>query len=270
MQCLRPHKASRQIGNQPQLLTLLLTLLLLCGLVSQNVIATVLDSTVFPNDPANNPSSAPGGDMEVLLVSLRINQQMMQQPAVMLRNASGEWWIPVPVLTLAKVKIPDASVRRFNDTDYIAVASLPIEGLSFDAATLLMDIRLSAEGFTLNRLQTRASQRPETTTRSAGAFLNYDLLLDHGEGGFGHVVFTEVGGAVGAGVGVSTQMLVNRPNLDRWLRLDRSYVIDDLSQITTLRVGDGISRPPPLLGRPVRFAGLQWGTNFRVRPDLTR
>lgn len=268
MQYLRAHKAVRQIGDQPRLRTLLFILLLLSGLVSQNAIATVPDSSVVQNDPANNPSSVPASELEVLLVSLRINQQMMQQPVVMLRNASGEWWIPVPVLTLAKVKIPDAPVRRFNDTDYIAATSLPVEALNFDAATLFMDIRLSADGFTLNRLQTRATQRPETITQSAGAFLNYDLLLDHGEGGFGHVVFTELGGAVGAGVGVSTQMLVNRPNLDRWLRLDSNYVVDDLSTVTTLRLGDGISRPPPLLGRPVRFAGLQWGTNFRIRPDL--
>ena len=260
MQYLRPHKAVRQIGNQPQLRTVVLTLLLLSGLVGQYAIATVPAQSVVASDPAS--------DLEVLLVSLKINQQMMQQPAVMLRNAAGEWWFPLPVLTLAKVKIPDTPVRRFNDADYIAATSLPIEALRFDAATLFMDIRLSADGFALNRLQTRATQRPETVTRSAGAFLNYDFLLDHGEAGFGHVLFTELGGAIGSGVGVSTQMLVKRPDLDRWLRLDSSYVVDDLSTVTTLRLGDGISRPPPLLGRPVRFAGLQWGTNFRIRPDL--
>ena len=255
-------------------------LLLLGALMGQNAIASEPASSAVTSEPANEPTNEstkkvtnapanePADEMEVLLVSLRINQQMMQQPAVMLRNSSGEWWLPVPMLTLAKVKIPDAPLRRFNDADYIAAAAMPIEALNFDAATLFMDIRLSPDGFTLNRLQTRASQRPETITRSAGAFLNYDLLLDHGQGGFGHVLFTELGGAIGAGIGVSSQMMLNRPDLDRWLRLDSNYVVDDLDQIATLRLGDAISRPPPLLGRPVRFAGLQWGTNFRIRPDL--
>lgn len=268
MQYFLINKAHRQIRYRPQLRPLLITLLLLSGVGSQNAIAMVPDSSVLPNDLVNKLSSDPASDMEMLLVSLRVNQQMMQQPVVMLRAASGDWWLPVPALTLAKIKIPDAPLRRFNASDYIAAASLPIETLNFDAATLFMDIRLRADGFSLNRLQTRPLQGPETVTRSAGAFLNYDLLLDHGEGRFGHVVSTELGGAIGAGVGVSTQMLVSRPDLERWLRLDSSYVVDDLSQVATLRVGDAISRPPPLLGRPVRFAGLQWGTNYRIRPDL--
>lgn len=260
MQYCQINKAHRHPENPPKLRTFLLMLLLLSGFVGQSVSATAPADVVITSDSAS--------DMEVLLLSLMINQQMMQQPVVMLRNSAGEWWLPVPTLTLARVKLPDAPVRRFNETDYIALASLPIEAVNFDAANLRMDIRLSADGFAPNHVQTRVSTGPETITRTAGAFLNYDVLLDHGEGGFGHVFFTELGGAIGAGVGLSSQMLVSRPDVDRWLRLDTSYVADDLGRIATLKIGDAISRPPPLLGRPVRFAGLQWGTNFRIRPDL--
>ena len=210
----------------------------------------------------------PSAELEVLLVSLRINQQMMPQPALMLRTHTGEWWLPLPVLIEAKVRVPAAPLRRFNDVDYIAAAALPIESLQFDAATLFMDVRLSADGFTPNQLKSRGQQRIESVTRSAGAFLNYDALLDRGDGGVGGVFLTELGGAIGHGVGITSQMWVSRPDFDRWLRLDTSYVVDDLDRVTTLELGDSISRPPPLLGRPVRFAGLQWGTNFRIRADL--
>ena len=114
--------------------------------MGQNALASEPASSVVTSEPAkkvtNETANEPADEMEVLLVSLRINQQMMQQPVVMLRTSSGEWWLPVPVLTLAKVKIPDAPLRRFNDADYIAAALLPIEVSNFDAATLFMDIQL--------------------------------------------------------------------------------------------------------------------------------
>jgi len=131
-----------------------------------------------------NPSQ-PGAEtlIEVLLVSLRINQQMMQQPVLVLRAPGGDWWLPTTVLNEARVQLPEGPTRRFNDTDYIAATSLPVESLQFDAATLFMDLRLTAQSFAPNRLQTRRSTRIESVTRSAGAFLNYDVLLDHGDGG---------------------------------------------------------------------------------------
>jgi len=278
MQYFKPSNSSWAIGCLPypyrQLIVLWLCLgmALDCALASDGLPGGSEASTSEAQPTAEtsaNPSQ-PGAEtlIEVLLVSLRINQQMMQQPVLVLRAPSGEWWLPTTVLNEARVQLPEGPTRRFNDTDYIAATSLPVESLQFDAATLFMDLRLTSQSFALNRLQTRRSTRIESVTRSAGAFLNYDVLLDHGDGRLGRVVFTELGGAIGSGVGLSSQMWVSRPDMDRWVRLDSQYVIDDLDRVTTLKLGDAISRPPPLLGRPVRFAGLQWGTNFRIRPDL--
>ena len=278
MQYFKPSNSSWAIGCLPypyrQLIVLWLCLgiALDCALASDDLPGGLEASTSEAQPTAEtsaNPSQ-PGAEtlIEVLLVSLRINQQMMQQPVLVLRAPSGEWWLPTTVLNEARVQLPEGPTRRFNDTDYIAATSLPVESLQFDAATLFMDLRLTPQSFALNRLQTRRSTRIESITRSAGAFLNYDVLLDHGDGGLGRVVFTELGGAIGSGVGLSSQMWVSRPDMDRWVRLDSQYVIDDLDRVTTLKLGDAISRPPPLLGRPVRFAGLQWGTNYRIRPDL--
>lgn len=224
--------------------------------------------TVAAEHNRTDSFQVPAADVEVLLVSLQINRQMMPQPALILRSPDGEWWLPLPVLVDAKLRLPDGPQRRFNETDYVALSSLAVDTVNFDAATLFMDLQLKPEGFTTNQLNIRHTSRPDAITRSAGAFINYDLLLDHGQGGTGTVLFTEVGGAVGTGVITSNQMWIDRPDAVRWLRLDSSYVVDDLDRIATLRLGDAISRPPSLLGRPVRFAGLQWGTNFRIRPDL--
>lgn len=244
----------------------LLLLLILLGTSPSR--AAVSSTSSAAEAPTATLAEGEVAEFEVLLVSLRINQQLLSQPAPLLRTASGEWWLPVPLLAEANLQLPAAPVRRFYDTDYIAASALPIERLQFDAATLFMDLQLSATGFALNRLYGRNQTKAESITRSAGAFLNYDILLDHGDGGVGRVLSTEIGGAIGGGVGISSQLWISRPGLDRWLRLDSSYVVDDFDRITTLRLGDSISRAPPLLGRPVRFAGLQWGTNFRIRPDL--
>lgn len=239
-----------------------------CWLMLLTIVLLMSCSATAAEQNPTDGFQVPAAELEVLLVSVQINRQMMPQPALMLRSTDGEWWLPLPLLVDAKLRLPEGPQRRFNETDYVAASSLPIDTLKFDAATLFMDIQLRPEGFTTHQLAIRSTSRPDTITRSAGAFINYDLLLDHGQAGTGAVLFTELGGAVGMGVITSNQMWIDRPDNVRWLRLDSSYVVDDLDRIATLRLGDSISRPPSLLGRPVRFAGLQWGTNFRIRPDL--
>jgi outer membrane usher protein len=56
-------------------------------------------------------------------------------------------------------------------------------------------------------------------------------------------------------------------NQARGIRLDTTFTHDFPSRLETLCVGDAISTPGSW-GSAVRFGGVQWGTNFAIRPDL--
>src|SRR5204862_86830 len=54
-----------------------------------------------------------------------------------------------------------------------------------------------------------------------------------------------------------------------WVRLDSTFAVDYPEKLTSLRLGDTLSRPGTW-GRPIRLGGLQYGTNFNVQPGFIR
>lgn len=213
-----------------------------------------------------NAGADDAGD-DLALISLTINEQTSREAVLALRDSSGHWWLPVAALKLANVAVPEAPLRQVNGTDYVQVASLPLSALRFDEASQALKLHLLASGFEATRVRSR-TRDASIAARSTGAFLNYDLLVDHTPSGVGHSVYAQLGAGLGSGVGITDHWLVDRPDLEKSLRLDSSYTIDHVETMQTLRIGDAITRAPTLLGRPVRFGGLQWGTNFQTRPDL--
>jgi len=103
---------------------------------------------------------------------------------------------------------------------------------------------------------------------AAGTVINYDLSFTSGIGRSTEFFSTELSTGAAMGVFVSSQAYLHDRQNDRFIRLDTNYTLDQPEKLTTLRLGDAISRPATTLGRPVRFAGIQYGTNFRVQPGL--
>lgn len=228
-------------------------LVLLCSML-----LALVEAAAGPTDTA---------DPETAIISLTINSQASGQSVLALKAPNGPWWLPVAALRSANVAVPLEQARKFNDADYIPVNSLPVSGLEFDEPTQSLHIQLSPLAFETTRLRMRSLETSPPSS-SAGAFLNYDLLLEHATAGTGRSLFTQLGAGIGPGVLIADQWFVDRPELRRSLRLDTSYTVDDVEQMRTLRIGDSITRATTLLGRPVRFGGLQWGKNFLTRPDL--
>lgn len=206
-------------------------------------------------------------DAELVIIAISINGQVSNQAVLALRQKGNLWWLPVDVLRKANVTLSFSQARTFNQAEYVPLASLPVAEWSFDDLTQSLQIQLPATAFDLTRLRS-VPVPPSRATSGAGAFLNYDLLLDHTPGGVGRSVFTQIGASVGPGVIIADQWWIDRPELRKSLRLDTSYTVDDIEEMRTLRIGDSISSAPTLLGRPVRFGGLQWRKNFLTRPDM--
>ena len=58
-------------------------------------------------------------------------------------------------------------------------------------------------------------------------------------------------------------------NQASWKRLETTYTVDQPQKLTTLHLGDSVTRPGAW-GRAVRFGGIQFGTNFNTQPGFIR
>ncbi len=216
------------------------------------------------------PSALPA-EFTPVIVRIDINRQSAGEDVVALRDADGRWWLPAATLIRSRVSLEHSQRRMLDDIDYVDMTSLAPDGLDFDEAQQALSIRLPAQRFPPSQLRLpgqAAVAARSASHRPSGAFLNYDLFADHSDIGSGRAAFTEAGVAVGPGVALTSFAFLRQPAIDANLRLDSSYTMDQPERMTTLRFGDAISRPPTSLGRPVRFAGLQFGRNFLTRPGL--
>lgn len=205
---------------------------------------------------------------QVLVIALKVNAQPVGSGVIVLRTAAGDWLLPVPVLRAANVAIPDLPTLIFNETEYLSLTSLAGVKSVFDEQQQALDVQLTPSQFAPTRLASGMRNGAEQPSRPAGAFANYDLMVEHSRNRNGYTLFSEFGAAAGDGIGISNFLFFDRPGLRESIRLDTTFTIDHTDRVASLRIGDAISRPPTSLGRPVRFAGFQWSTNFQTQPGL--
>ena len=100
-----------------------------------------------------------------------------------------------------------------------------------------------------------------------GAFFNYDILYEQIDETNAASGLFEIG-LFGFGMSANfTQFARSNDDDDEFIRLDSVLVKDFVETHTTLRLGDSITRSGAW-SRAGRFAGIQYGSNFAIRPDL--
>ncbi len=262
----RWHRERASVPGRVRLSCGLAGLALTLALLARPVMAAP-DVPDAPNVPIA-PNAPETHSRQLLVVALSVNAQPVGDGVIVLRSEGGDWMLPAAVLRAANVAIPDGSLFRFNDADYVALASLGEANAAFNETTQALDIRLDPARFSATRLAGRPATFHGAPSRPAGGFINYDLMIEHTPVGSGHTLYSDIGMAVGSGVALSDFLRIDRPGLRDSIRLGSSYTIDHPDRAASLRIGDAITRPPTSLGRPVRFAGLQWSTNFQTQPGL--
>jgi outer membrane usher protein len=107
----------------------------------------------------------------------------------------------------------------------------------------------------------------EMTAPGRGAFFDYDVFLERNRDGSGASGAFELGAFSPLGVG-SSRFIGNLSSGRRSLtRLDTNWVIDRPGTMTSIRLGDGVSGGTASAA-PVRFAGIQYSTNFATQPGF--
>lgn len=179
-----------------------------------------------------------------------------------------------------RLHAPAAAMERWGlalrsgqeSESWITLDDLPGVRYRLDAsrATLVLDAEpIALRGRSWGMAATR---RAMPTAPQPGGFLNYTLLAEGSDETRASALF-ELGafgrsGILLSGFALSSRSLADTPEgTHRFARLDTAFRTDDPQRMRTLVLGDAINRPGSW-GRPVRFGGIQYGTNFATQPQF--
>ena len=203
------------------------------------------------------------------LVDLKINQQDSGSAFVWQHEDGKDWLLPVDLLQRSRVRIPLTALHVIQESiDYVSTASLGKVETHFSEENQTLSIDLASNAFESSSIKVPINSLAGIPSMVAGTVINYDLSFTSGIGRSTEFLSTELSTGIGAGVFVASQAYLHDGQNDRFIRLDTNYTLDQPEKLTTLRLGDAISRPATTLGRSLRFAGIQYGSNFRVQPGL--
>lgn len=257
------------------LLSLLLADLCFAGMVKAQGLplkfTTVLSIANSTNalQPALNmlPTAGRFVDMEDALLEVNLNGQNLRETVMVLVQPDGRVLVRVQDLVRWRLRMPDTHVQTYGNEPYILLDTLSSVSYRVDSATQSLQINVHPENLQLSVTNAQTSTIATPRMPSAGGFLNYDFTTQHSQGVSVTGAQFELGMFTGGGV--FTTQIVNRDigKAGGFVRLESTLTMDHPEQRASLRVGDAISRGGAW-GRPVRFGGLQWSTNFATQPSF--
>ncbi|WP_254367196.1 fimbria/pilus outer membrane usher protein [Paraburkholderia sp. NMBU_R16] len=246
----------RATGNATRVVIVLISTLINSGM-------TLADE---PIDPAasRQPASV---DIEELLFQIDINQQGMDETAMLLKVDDGALYAAGDDLKRWRLKAPDVAALRHKDEAFYPLKSIP--GLTYlaDERNLTLAITVPPQAFMGASFDETRKDRAVAVRPGIGGFLNYDLLAERAAGQTHSSGLFELGLFNRFGVGTGSFLTDDSGSTRRFTRLDTAWIIDQPDKLTSIRLGDGINRAG-MWGRAVRFGGIQYSTNFLTQPGL--
>jgi len=223
------------------------------------------------------------GDASVLLAEAQSGTEMPEivtLEAVVNHQPSGNVFVYLGPAGLAieeaallrwRVGVPAAAVRTFDTRRYVLLAALGGASARIESQTQRLLMTIPAELFLPNTIPIGLPGGPVLAPPPWSAFANYDVFGYTSEGTHYGAGLFEVGtsGPYGSGVAsvVANSSQLAGGTTDNVVLLDANWRYDDPAGPRTAIVGTAIS-PAGAWGRSLRFAGIQYGTNFTLQPDL--
>jgi outer membrane usher protein len=214
-------------------------------------------------------------DGELALLTIQLNGTPRAGFAYVIRDARDG--LLVDRTTLDRLTIPynAALSRDIDGRSYIPLSK--VDGVSFSISDTEQQLHLQTDPRVLAAstvpFQTYSTPAPQTP--AWGGFVNYGLFANTTVGRNGSGFSSDdLSGAVTASVfgpyGIGIASALANPASDSssdLILLDANWRWDDIARMRSLVIGDAISAPG-WWGRPVRFGGLQYSTNFALQPGF--
>lgn len=197
--------------------------------------------------------AAPGG-----MAFVRAHARGGDTDLALKRAPDGSWWVPAEAWRGWTARPPEASLQDAAARHWVLLREGPELAFRLDACTA--ELWLDANLLDVSRVDLQQAATPPTPAGSGG-FMN----LEAHYGGFlgsGEVSTLAELGAFDALGSMRSGLLATRHLLRR---LDTAAIRDDVGTAMRLRLGDSLSRPADW-EPSVRFAGLQWNSDFSLQP----
>ena len=201
------------------------------------------------------------------LLAVRLNGQTVSQGGLFVELRDGRMAVQLALLEAWRVKTDKAQILTFEGQPYYPLAAIPGASFELDAKGLAITLEIPPDQFATFS-SAGLENAPPRPVAGTGGFLDYDLLVQAGDGvdtGLGGLL--ELGGFHGSGNLVSGFRLQDLTASPSVTRLDTTLSRDLPESRSTVRAGDSIASGGAL-APPVRFAGLQYATNFGTDPTF--
>ena len=202
------------------------------------------------------------------LLQIDINRQSLDDNVLVIREPDGGVLIAREDLQRWRVRLPEQFVVQVDGKDYFRLQSIAGAVYTVDETTQRLTIELPAASFQNYRFDQESRFAPAPAAASPGGFFNYDLLAEQSDNTSRASGVFEAGYFNRLGVGIVSFASYPRGGQNTEVRLDTTWTFDQPQQRASWRLGDAISRATSGWGLPVRFAGVQYSTNFAVQPGF--
>jgi outer membrane usher protein len=203
------------------------------------------------------------------IIKLKINENIVEN-IIVLRKEESKWYLPKIIFIDNKIDTNLFNFIKYENKEYASISLLEDSKVEFDKKKQELIVNINSKYYIKNNFDATKKNNENKDIKRSGFFINYDLTINGNSSSRSGAVLTEVGKSFDFGVATSNFAYVESTEKNSLIRLDSTLTIDQLSEMSTIRIGDAISRPATILGRPVRYGGIQYSTNFQIQPQFVK
>lgn len=211
--------------------------------------------------------AAPNGITELWLAVV-LNGQTVSEAALTLHSSDGRLLVSQDDLRSWRLRLPNIRRLRYEGGDYLPLDAFPRLSYRVDEPSQTLILNAPAGAFLPNDISAAQASFQTPSPSPPGAYLNYELTATRSIGATEESALLEPSIFGHWGNWLSDFLERDGNGHERVVRLDTTWTRDEPESATTFRVGDSITGASSLWGAAVRFAGVQWGTDFATRPGL--
>jgi outer membrane usher protein len=166
---------------------------------------------------------------------------------------------------LAERQITTSQLKTLSSRPEFCSVSSGVIQSAFDDSSQSIKLTIPTDSFESDFNNLNGSVIPEKA--SFGGFINYDFLYATSNSNNSYSGLMELGVFKDYWIMKNSMLYQNTPTDERVVRLSSSVDFEFPKHMTRLTIGDTTTTYNPLINS-LRFAGLNWGTNYTERPNF--
>lgn len=198
----------------------------------------------------------PANVLSPVAIEIRLDERATE--TIIWRDASGDVYVDAETLSFLGVDVPSTAPSPTH------LSAIPNLHFAWDNARAALLLSCSGTCRSERRLSADVSA-PELSVSPGGAFLNLDLAATATDSARDIGGLFELGLFGQHGLGLTSWAADTRRG--SVVRLETAWTFDDPHNRRSLRIGDAITRSSAG-GAPLRFGGVQFGTNLALDPGF--